>query len=78
MKFRKGVFHNNVEGLLSKMAEDMEKELKKDPNNKDILYRLGITYLRLGKTEKVMSIYKTLREIDITLAQDLLDRLYDI
>ncbi len=78
MDYKKGVFTKNIEGLLKGMAEDLEKKVAEDPGNEDLLYKLGTVYLRLGKIEKAREIYLKLRNINDSLARDLLDRLYEI
>ncbi len=78
MDYKKGAFTRNIEELLKKMAEDLEKKVAEDPSNEDLLYKLGTVYLRLGKNEKAREIYLKLRDINNSLARDLLDRLYEI
>ncbi len=78
MDYKKGVFTENIEGLLEGMAKDLEKKVAEDPQNEDLLYKLGTVYLRLGKIEKAREVYLKLRDINDSLARDLLDRLYEI
>ncbi len=78
MDYRKGVFTKNIEGLLKEMAEDLERKVSENPQNEDLLYKLGTVYLRLGKIEKAREVYLKLRDINDSLARDLLDRLYEI
>ncbi len=78
MKFKKGTFSSNIEGLIRKIIDELEKELNKNPEDKEILYKLGISYIRIGNTDKARDIYKRLKVIDPPTAQDLLERVYDI
>ncbi len=78
MDYKKGVFTKNIEGLLKEIAKDLEEKVAEDPQNEDLLYKLGTVYLRLGKIEKAREVYLKLRDINDSLARDLLDRLYEI
>ncbi len=78
MDYKKGVFTKNIEGLLRGIAKDLEEKVAKDSQNEDLLYKLGTVYLRLGKIEKAREVYLKLRDINDSLARDLLDRLYEI
>ncbi len=78
MDYKKGVFTKNIEGLLGEIAKDLEEKVAEDPQNEDLLYKLGTVYLRLGKIEKAREVYLKLRDINDSLARDLLDRLYEI
>ncbi len=73
----KGNFSKMGEGLLEKLAEDLEEELK-NGESPDLLLRLGIAYARLGKTQKAREVYKRLKELDAEKAKELLDYIYDI
>ena len=73
----KGFFSKTGEGLLEKLAKDLEEELK-EKESPELLLRLGIAYVRLGKTSKAREVYKRLKELDEKRAKELLDYMYDI
>jgi tetratricopeptide (TPR) repeat protein len=74
----RGVFSRMGEGLLEKLLEDIKRELEKDPDNPDLLYKLGMGYVRLGKTDSAREVYKRLKNVDPEKARDLLDSLYEV
>ncbi len=76
-KGHKGAFSKMGEGLLEKLAQDLERELEEREDSETLL-RLGIAYVRLGKTSKAREIYKRLKEIDGEKAKELLDYMYDL
>ncbi len=73
----KGVFSRMGEGLLEKLVEELKEELKRKPDDPEILYKLGIGYVRLGKIDSAREVYKKLKDIDPDRAKDLLDNIYD-
>ncbi len=74
----RGVFSRMGEGLLEKLIEDLKKELEDRPDDPEILYKLGMGYVRLGKIDSAREIYKKLREIDPQRAKELLDSIYEV
>ncbi len=74
----KGVFSKMGEGLLGKYAEDLKKELEQKPKDPELLFKLGIAYTRMGKTDSAREVYKELKEIDPERAKELLDAIYEV
>ncbi|MDQ7082443.1 MAG: tetratricopeptide repeat protein [Aquificota bacterium] len=74
----RGVFSRMGEGLLEKLIEDLKKELERKPDDPEVLYKLGMGYVRLGKTDSAREVYKKLKEIDPQKAKDLLDSIYEV
>ncbi len=74
----KGVFSKMGEGLLEKFIEDLKKELEERPDDPELLFKLGISYTRIGKVDSAREVYKRLREIDPDKAKELLDAIYDL
>jgi tetratricopeptide (TPR) repeat protein len=73
----KGVFSKMGEGLLEKLAQDLEKELQ-ERETPELLLRLGIAYVRLGKSSKAREVYRRLKELDSEKAKELLDYMYEL
>jgi len=48
---------------MDKYQETIEKVLKKDPNNPELLYNLGITSYQQGNNEKALEYYKKAIEL---------------
>ncbi len=74
----KGVFSKMGEGLLEKFIEDLKKELEERPDDPELLFKLGISYTRIGKVDSAREVYKRLRDIDPDKAKELLDAIYDL
>ena len=74
----KGVFSKMGEGLLEKFIEDLKKELEDRPDDPELLFKLGISYTRIGKVDSAREVYKRLRDIDPDKAKELLDAIYDL
>ena len=72
------MFSRMGEGLLEKLVEDLKEELKQKPDDPDLLYKLGIGYVRLGKIDSAREVYKKLKDIDPDKAKDLLDNIYEV
>ena len=75
---KKGTFSKMAESLIEKLAQELEEEVKKKPNDPELLFKLGIAYVRAGKIDKVREIYKKLKNINKEKAGELLDRIYEI
>ncbi len=74
----KGIFSKMGEGLLEKYLQDALEELSQKPKDPDILFKVGVAYVRLKKVSQARDIYKRLKEIDPQKAKELLDLIYDI
>lgn len=74
----RGVFSRMGEGLLEKLIEDLKKELERRPEDPEILYKLGMGYVRLGKIDSAREVYKRLKDIDPDRARELLDSIYEV
>jgi len=75
---RKGTFSKMAEGLVEKLAKELEEELKNRPNDPELLFKLGVAYVRAGKIDKAREVYKKLKNLDKEKANELLDRIYEV
>jgi len=75
---KKGTFSKMAEGLVEKLARELEEEVKKNPKDPELLFKLGIAYVRAGKVDKAREVYKQLRNLDKEKANELLDRIYEV
>jgi len=75
---KKGTFSKMAEGLVEKLAKELEEEVKKNPRDPELLFKLGIAYVRAGKVDKAREVYKQLRNLDKEKANELLDRIYEV
>ena len=75
---KKGTFSKMAENLVEKLAQELEEELKQRPNDPELLFKLGIAYVRAGKIDKAREIYKRLKDLDKERANELLDRIYEV
>lgn len=64
--------------LIEKYIEDLKKEIEQKPNDKDLIFKLGIAYVKINNIEKARECYKKLKTIDEALAKELFDRMYEI
>ena len=74
----KGMFSKMGEGLLEKYVKDLEEELKSNPDDPELLFKLGVAYLRIGRVTNAREVYKKLRELDSQRAKELLDMIYEV
>ncbi|MEN3028841.1 MAG: tetratricopeptide repeat protein [Aquificaceae bacterium] len=74
----RGVFSRMGEGLLEKFIEDLKKELEQNPEEPELLFKLGVAYCRAGKVSEAREVYKKLRELDGEKARELLDLIYEV
>jgi pentatricopeptide repeat protein len=74
----RGVFSKMGEGLLERYIEDLKKELERNPKDEDLLFKLGIAYVRVGKIDDARDVYKRLKEISPDRAKELLDAIYEV
>jgi len=75
---KKGTFSKMAESLVEKLAQELEEEVKKRPNDPELLFKLGIAYVRTGKIDKAREVYKKLKNINKEKASELLDRIYEV
>ncbi|WP_245960365.1 tetratricopeptide repeat protein [Hydrogenivirga caldilitoris] len=66
------------EGLLERYIEDLKKELESKPEDPELLFKLGVAYVRIGKTDSAREVYKKLKGIDKSKAKELLDTIYEV
>ncbi|WP_029551183.1 hypothetical protein [Thermocrinis jamiesonii] len=78
MKDYRGIFSKMGEQLLEKYIEDLKRELENKPDDPDLLFKLGVGYVRLKKTSRAREIYNKLKEIDAQKAKELLDMIYEV
>lgn len=74
----RGVFSKMGEGLLEKYIEDLKKELENKPEDPELLFKLGVAYVRIGRIDNAREVYKRLKDIDVEKAKELLDRIYEV
>ena len=78
MKDYKGIFSRMGQQLLEKYIEDLKKELEEKPNDPEILFKLGVGYVRIGKISLAREVYTKLKDLDPQRAKELLDMIYDV
>jgi len=78
MKNYKGIFSKMGEQLVEKYIEDLKKEIQEKGEDPELLFKLGVCYVRVKQTDKAREIYKRLKEIDPTKAKELLDMMYEV
>ncbi|MEN3033422.1 MAG: tetratricopeptide repeat protein [Aquificaceae bacterium] len=72
----KGAFSKIGESLLQKHIQDLLTQLEKSPDDGELLFKLGVAYVRTGNVSKAREIYKKLREINTSLAKELMEIIY--
>jgi TolA-binding protein len=78
MKNYKGIFSKMGEQLVEKYIEDLKKELQEKGEDSELLFKLGVCYVRVKQIDKAREIYKRLKEIEPTKAKELLDMIYEV
>ncbi len=78
MKDYRGIFSKMGEQLVEKYIEDLKKELEGKPNDPELLFKLGTSYIRLRKISQAREIYSKLKELDAEKAKELLDMIYEV
>jgi Tetratricopeptide repeat. len=78
MKNYKGIFSKMGEQLVEKYIEDLKKEIQEKGEDPELLFKLGVCYVRVKQIDKAREIYKRLKEIDPTKAKELLDMIYEV
>ncbi|WP_457601644.1 tetratricopeptide repeat protein [Hydrogenivirga sp.] len=74
----RGVFSKMGEGLLEKYIQDLKEELASKPEDAELLFKLGVAYVRVGKVDEAREVYKRLKEVNPERAKELLDTIYDV
>jgi len=64
MKNYKGIFSKMGEQLVEKYIEDLKKEIQEKGEDPELLFKLGVCYVRVKQIDKAREIYKRLKEID--------------
>ena len=78
MKDYRGIFSKMGEWLVEKYIEDLKKEIQEKGEDPELLFKLGVCYVRVKHTDKAREVYKRLKEIDQTKAKELLDIIYEV
>jgi TolA-binding protein len=78
MKNYKGIFSKMGEQLVEKYIEDLKKEIQEKGEDSELLFKLGVCYVRVNQIDKAREIYKRLKEIEPTKAKELLDMIYEV
>jgi TolA-binding protein len=78
MKNYKGIFSKMGEQLVEKYIEDLKKEIQEKGEDPELLFKLGVCYVRVKHIDEAREIYKRLKEIDQTKAKELLDIIYEV
>jgi len=75
---KRGVFSKMAEGLVERLASELEKQVQREPKNAELLFKLGVAYVRAGKIDKAREVYKKLRNLNKELSRELLERIYEV
>ncbi len=78
MRNYRGIFSKMGEQLVEKYIEDLKKEIQEKGEEPELLFKLGVCYVRVKQTDKARAVYKRLKEIDPTKAKELLDMIYEV
>lgn len=77
-KSYKGLFSRMGDGLLEKFIQDLKMELEARPEDPELLFKLGVAYRRAGKISEAREVYKKLKSLDGSKANELLDMIYEV
>jgi TolA-binding protein len=78
MKNYRGIFSKMGEQLVEKYIEDLKKEIQEKGEDPELLFKLGVCYVRVKRIDKAREVYKRLKEIDQAKAKELLDIIYEV
>jgi len=78
MKNYRGIFSKMGEQLVEKCIEDLKKEIHEKGEDPELLFKLGVCYVRVKQIDKAREVYKRLKEIDQSKAEELLDMIYEV
>jgi tetratricopeptide (TPR) repeat protein len=78
MKNYRGIFSKMGEQLVEKYIEDLKKEIQEKGEDPELLFKLGVCYVRVKRIDKARELYKRLKEIDQAKAKELLDIIYEV
>ncbi len=74
----KGMFSKMGDVMIKRYIEDLEKEIEKKPDDKELIFKLGVAYVRINEVDKARACYKKLKTIDEAMAKELFDMMYEI
>lgn len=74
----RGIFSKMGEALIERYIEDIKRELGQKPNDVDLLFKLGVAYVRVKKVDQAREVYKKLKELNREKANELLDIIYEL
>ncbi len=74
----RGIFSKMGEALIERYIEDIKRELSQKPNDIDLLFKLGVAYVRIKKVNQAREVYKKLKELNREKANELLDIIYEL
>ncbi len=75
---KKGMFSKMGDIMVQRHIEDLKKELEQKPKDKELLFKLGIAYVKIGDIDNARECYKKLKELDEALSKELFDAMYEI
>lgn len=75
---KKGMFSKMGDIMIQRYIEDTKKELEQKPQDKDLIFKLGIAYVKINDIDNARECYKKLKELDESLAKELFDAMYEI
>ena len=78
MKNYRGIFSKIGEQLVEKYIEDLKKEIQEKGEDSELLFKLGVCYVRVKQIDKAREVYKRLKEINQAKAKELLDMIYEV
>ncbi len=75
---KKGMFSKMGDIMVKRYIEDVEEELSQKPKDKELIFKLGVAYVKINEIEKARECYKKLKAMDEALAKELFDMMYEI
>ncbi|MFP3206641.1 MAG: tetratricopeptide repeat protein [Hydrogenobaculum sp.] len=74
----KGMFSKMGDIMVKRYIEDLEKELSQKPEDKDLIFKLGVAYVKINDIDKARECYKKLKTMDEVMAKELFDMMYEV
>lgn len=75
---KKGMFSKMGDIMIKRYIEDLERELSQKSEDKDLIFKLGVAYVKINDIDKARECYKKLKTIDEAMAKELFDMMYEI
>jgi tetratricopeptide (TPR) repeat protein len=74
----KGMFSKMGDIMVKRYIEDLEKEISQKPEDKDLIFKLGVAYVKINDIDKARECYKKLKTMDEVMAKELFDMMYEV